>query len=296
MRETISNLLSKTIVFKYQLPHDDIKKTDISTQKDKCFSVSSNKELSELIYNGIVEYAYGEKSINLEELDLCQKRAIVSRLRYEESASDDTKLKYGFYGEVVLDVLLKYYFKSSLLIAKGYFYNPLENEETKGYDSFQFYYSNNNPVLLLGEAKFHKTYKTAVDDVIKKMTKATSVSYFNKNILAIINLKDNLDSCPVELLSIIEKWENDPNINLYNEIVNNSIKLLYPVLLIYDQFDADYDKTIKATVEEIDKKINKYVVTPEMSISILFIFVPVNSSQKIKEEVLEWISQQKPLI
>ena len=60
----------------------------------------------------------GEKHVDLANLQLCQRNAIVSRLRFEDSASQDTKLKYGFYGEVVLDLILQPAFSSSVLLAK----------------------------------------------------------------------------------------------------------------------------------------------------------------------------------
>ena len=54
MRDVIRELLSKTVLLKYHLPHEGIKRTDLSTLPDKCFSVSSNGDLSRLIYNGIL--------------------------------------------------------------------------------------------------------------------------------------------------------------------------------------------------------------------------------------------------
>lgn len=295
MRDTIKDLLSKTILFKYHLPIDGIKKTDLSTLPDKCFSVSSNLDLSRLIYNGIVEYAIGEKHVNIEELDLCQRKAIKARLKYDETASDEVKLKYGFFGEVVLDLILQSQFESSVLLAKGYFYNPLENGEPKGYDAYQFYYSANGLSLLLGEAKFHATYKTAIIDVLKKLEKSTSVEYFNKNILALINEKGNLESCPAEVSSIIDKWEQDPEINFYEEIKNNGINLCYPILLLYDQTKERYEDAIKDTIDFIDSKLAEISVKPEVDIDFLFLLVPVNSSKIVKEDVIKWISQKEPL-
>lgn len=295
MRETVKELLSKTILFKYHLPHDGIKKTDLSTLQDKCFSVSSNNDLSLLIYNGIIEYALGEKHVNIEELDLCQRKAIIARLKYDEDASDDVKLKYGFYGEVVLDLILQSEFESSVLLAKGYFYNPLEGSEPKGYDAYQFFYSEEGLSLFLGEVKFHKSYKTAISDVLKKLNNASSITYFNKNVLALINEKEHFDSCPDEVSSIIKKWEQEPEINLYQEIKNNEIKLCYPILLLYDQTKDDYKETIKDSVDYIDSQLAKFPVKPEINIDFLFLLVPVNSSKIIKEDVIRWISQKEPL-
>ena len=55
MRDAKEQLLQHTIVYKYLLPYNEIDKTSLSTEPDKCFCVASNASLSELIYNGIVE-------------------------------------------------------------------------------------------------------------------------------------------------------------------------------------------------------------------------------------------------
>lgn len=297
MRDALKDLFLKTILFKYHLPTENIKRTDLSTQQDQCFSVSSNKNLSDLIYNGIVEYAIGEKHVNIEKLDLCQRKAIKARLKYDESATDDVKLKYGFFGEVVLDLILQFQFSSNVLLAKGYFYNPLEDSEPKGYDAYQFYYSKEKGLsLLLGEVKFHTSYTTAVVDVLKKLEKATSVSYFNKNILALITEKGNFEACPAEISSIIDKWEDNPEINFYDEVKKNWVNLYYPILLLYDQAKGNYDETIRNTIVYIDSKLSELSIKPELDIEFLFLLIPINSSKIVKEDVIKWISQNKPLM
>lgn len=296
MRDAILKMLKNTIIFKYHLPTESIKKTDLSTLSDQCFSVTSNHDLSRLIYNGIVEYALGEKHVNIEKLDLCQRKAIKARLRYDENATDEVKLKYGFFGEVVLDLILQFQFSSSVLLAKGYFYNPLENGEPKGYDAYQFYYTNNRLCLLLGEVKFHVSYGKAIVDVLEKLGKATSIAYFNKNILAVINEKGNLESCPTEVSSIIDNWERNPEINFYEEVKNNDINLCYPILLLYDQTKEKYEDTIKDTIDFIDSKLTEIPVKSQLDIDFLFLLVPVNSSKIVKEDVIKWISQKEPLM
>lgn len=296
MRETIKQLLQHTIVFKYQLPYNSIDKTSLSTEPDKCFCVSSNSSLSELIYNGIVEYALGEKHVDIANLQLCQRKAIVSRLRFEDSASQDTKLKYGFYGEVVLDLVLQYAFSSNVLLAKGYFYNPLENSETKGYDAYQFYYDNNQLSLLLGEVKFYASFSAAVKKILDNLEKAVSPEYFSKNVLALINEKGNFDSVPLEIAEIIEKWESDPDINLYSEVTHHNIKLHYPMLVLFDAAESTFDEVIENSVSTINAEFAKRTINIGMDIELFFILVPVESAKIIKEGVIEWISKKKPLL
>ena len=295
MREAIRDLLEQTIVYKYQLPYNNIDKTSLSTEPDKCFSVASNASLSELIYNGIVEYALGEKHIDLANLELCQRKAIKSRLRFEDSDSEDTKLKYGFYGEVVLDLILQYAFSSSVLLAKGYFYNPLENSETKGYDAYQFYYDDNRLSLLLGEVKFYASFSAAVKKILDNLAKAVSPEYFNKNVLALINEKGNFDSTPKEIAAIIEQWESNPDINLYNEAIKNNIKLHYPMLVLYDATESNFNDIIQSSVNTINAELAKRTIEIGMDIELFFILIPVESAKIIKEGVIEWISRNEPL-
>ena len=295
MREGIRKLLEKTIVFKYSLPHEDIEKTQLSTAEDECFSVTSNESLSKLIYNGILEYALGEKNVDINNLQLCQKKAIKSRLRFDEKDKQEVKLKYGFYGEVVLDLILQNAFSSKVLLAKGYFYNPLENSETKGYDAYQFYYSDSQLSLLLGEVKFYGSFSAAVKKILDNLTKAVSVDYFNKNVLALINEKNNFESVPVEISKIIENWERNPDINLYEEIIHNNIKLHYPMLILYDAKKESFDDIIKNSVKIINTELKNRTIDIGMAIELFFMFIPVESAKVVKEEVIEWISKEEPL-
>ena len=50
----------------------------VSTLSDKCYQVlTSDGDLSKIIYNGIVEYSFDESSIDLTKLDTLQKRALI---------------------------------------------------------------------------------------------------------------------------------------------------------------------------------------------------------------------------
>jgi len=284
------------MIFQYSLPNGIIGKTSLTTSKDECYAVSSNDELANLIYNGIVEYALGEKHVDISNLNIVQRKAIKSRLRYDENASDQVKLKYGFYGEVVLDLILQYAFASNVLLAKGYFYNPVEASEPKGYDAYQFYYNHNQLSLLLGEVKFYGLFKESVKKILDNLYKATSIEYLNKNILALINEKDRFDSVPLEITKIIESWETNPEINLYQEIKKYNIKLHYPILVLYNGFKDSFDETIKASVDIIDSEVAKRAINVEMDIELFFILVPVDDAKKVKEEVMECVSLNKPLL
>ena len=93
------------IGLKYSLPNtgSSIPKITVSTLSDKCYQVlTSDGDLSKIIYNGIIEYSFDESSIDLTKLDTLQKRALISRMKFDCAATEEQQLKYGFYGEVLL--------------------------------------------------------------------------------------------------------------------------------------------------------------------------------------------------
>lgn len=141
MRVSLKELIQSSIVLQYHLPHDIADKhiscSCISTEKDYCLHQNgTNIDIANIIYNGIVEYAYSDNEIDLTQLDKLQIRALLSKLKFDPSASESIQLGYGFQGEVMLHLLLSHFFHAEKALARGYLYSALENAETKGYDSY----------------------------------------------------------------------------------------------------------------------------------------------------------------
>lgn len=301
MRKTLKDLFDKAIVYRYSLPYKTIiEKTSITTKHDYCFEGNNDSEIADVIYNGIVDFAYGETRVDLTNLDAQQRRAINTRIRYNESDDISLKIKYGFFGEVVLNLILESLFKSSVLVAKGYFYDRTSKREAHGYDAFQSYYNRKNDslCLVIGEAKFHSSFNSAVDSVVKNLEKATNEAYFNDNLLAIMSFieKGNADIVPEEILNIYYKWYSNADINLYQEINANKIKVFYPILIMANKEQANYDDTIKKIVEIVNRFVDKYKPRIGIDVTILFIMLPVENAVEIKKEVLEWILESKPVV
>lgn len=158
MRKSLLDLINKTIIYEYDLPNSikGIPRTIFSTIDDKCYSVNDNNNLVELIYNSIIDYSFNEFDFSERELEDLHTIAFQERIRYEESDSETTKLKYGFFGEVLLHTILKVFFGTETIISKGYFYNPLEKSESKGYDAYHLIEYDDKVHLWFGETKFHK--------------------------------------------------------------------------------------------------------------------------------------------
>ena len=89
-----------------------------------------------------------------------------------------------------------------------------------------------------------------IKKILDNLEKAVSPEYFSKNVLALINEKGNFDSVPPEITEIIEKWESNPDINLYSEVINHNVKLHYPMLVLYDATASTFDDVIKTVKEK----------------------------------------------
>lgn len=156
-----------------------------------------------------MEFAINEYEIDYNALEREQRKAILSRIRYNPEASEDTKLKYGFYGEVLLDLILRVFLNTSVLAARGYFYSPIENSEAKGFDAFHLMEREGNIDLWFGEAKFYVQYKSAITPVMEKLSTSLSDGYVNRNLLAIIDERTHISTHNAQLENLLNSWEEN---------------------------------------------------------------------------------------
>jgi len=191
---------------------------------------------------------------------------------------------------------LKVYFGTDTIISKGYFYNPLEKSESKGYDAYHLIEYNDKVHLWFGETKFHKSYTQAINDVLKKIKSSLSDSYLKTNLLALRKNKENLNIEGSKIEKVLQDWADNPNIQIIEELKQHSIELVYPIVILFEQNKEGYDKSI----QKIPKYIKKKHVLEEYDLSIpctvFFILVPIEDVKKVKSEVLKWIELKKPLL
>lgn len=298
MRDALLNLIQQTIIFEYDLPNDskEIPKTIITTDSDKCYSANDMEAIKNIIYNSIVEYSFNEYEMIDKDYQKLLTVALKTKLRYNEAADDDTKIKYGFFGEVLLYSILHILLGVKPLIARGYFYNPLENSETKGYDSYHLLERGGNLELWFGETKFHKNYKSGIDDVLRKIENAISDDYLDKNIIAIVaNHKNNLNIENSQIENVIDEWESNPEINVCEQLKKHNIKLVYPILILYEG-EENYDNSIKQIPQHISDNYTDVSFNLSIEYSIFFILLPLNEVKQIKSDVISWIESKKVLM
>lgn len=264
MRAALKSAIQNAIVFECNLPHEEsgVDKSCLSAEKDFCFKNDDSHAIAEVIYNGIVEFAVNEYDIDYEHLEQEQRKAIISRIRYNPTADNSTKLKYGFYGEVLLDLILRVYLKTSVLAARGYFYSPLENSEPKGFDAFHLMKRDDNIDLWFGEAKFYQNYKQAITPVLEKLNTSLSDDYMKKNLITIITQREHISTPDPQLSSLLDAWECNPDVNLAHEMQLRDIRLVYPIFIAYEKAKMDnYHESIRKCIEHISAEYTRLGIT-----------------------------------
>ena len=301
MRKSLKNLIQSSIVLQYCLPHKVANKhiscSCISTGEDYCLLQNGpNIDVANIIYNGIVDYAYSDNEIDLTQLDKLQTRALLSKLKFDPNAANSIQLGYGFQGEVMLHLLLSHFFHAEKALARGYLYSALENAETKGYDSYLMIEKNETIFLLFGEAKFYLDgYKKSLDSIFHNINTALSDSYLNRNFIAMENHYEHIDP-KSRIQQIIDQWRADPLINMAQEASRHKMHLVYPMLVIFDNKMTVYDDLIMGIISYIQTEYSGVQPTLSIPHTIFFLFFHVNNSRTIKTKVLEWINHKQQLM
>lgn len=301
MRDALKQAVKNAICIECRLPHAEsgVDKSCLSTIKDICFKNEKSNDLAKVIYNGIVEFAVNEYEINYDNLALEQRKVILRRMRYNLSASKTTKIRYGFYGEVLLDLILRCFLNTNVILARGYLYSPIENSEVKGFDAFHLIENKDKVDLWLGEAKFYVDFKKPITDVLEKLKTSLSDDYVHKNLLALIDWQDRFTTSSSRLKDILDMWEENPEINLAQQMTDHKIRLTYPILIAYQKTQSnEFHSSIQKCIEHITTEFNRLSIKipANFEYRLFFIFLPLSEVKKIKESVVEWIDSQEPLI
>lgn len=298
MRENIQNLIKKTLSQKYRLPNESLglNQPNISNHNDHVFICHSNEMLIDLIYNAIIDYSFSQFDIDKYSYENYFERSLQQKIKYSSYQDEKNKLKYGFYGEILLYCILYYFFQAKPLISRGYFYNLLSNSETSGYDSYHLAQHNDKVYLWFGEVKFRSSLNSCVTSALEGLKKTLSDDYLSANIVALEEFKDNFSIRGSKIDDILNSWGNNPNIKIIDEVKKYNMVLVYPILLIYSSNQPDLETKIIKAVD----CINKYSINKKYSMTIdfklFFILMPLDEINQIKLKVIECIESRKPLI
>lgn len=298
MRQSLIDFFKNTVVLQYKLPNTTLgigKSIYTTIENDFCYKIFDNdSKLVELIVNSIVDYSYNEQELVNKDIVKKHFSAIRSRLRYEENDDDRTKDKYGFYGEVILNIMLQLIWGTETIVAKGFFYDILSPSENKGFDSFHLIEKDEQLYMWFGETKFHQTYSSALESIFENIEKAISDNYFFNNLLAMESKRYSLNTNNTKIEELLENISDNPEIVIADLVAQYHIKLVYPILIMCNT-PRNYDYTIKAIIEKIQNDYNGKNLSLSFGFDLFFILLPVNDVKQIKTDVIQWIENKRPL-
>jgi len=303
MSTSLLDLVKNTIVLKCSLPCNDRKigKSAISTRDDNCYISTNETDIAKIIYNNIINYSFDAFEMKFDS-EILLKKALYSRIRYNNAATDETKLSFGFYGEVLLHSILHVIYKAPPLISKGHFY-IVGNGESKGYDSYHLVESDDQLHLWFGEVKFREQSSSCIKSALSELSnKVLTDNYFTENNLIPIfdemskNDKYNPVIANSKLQSIKIKWIEKGEITI-DDFKKENIGIVYPIFIIFNQSTLGYDKSLENCIEYIKKNYSD-LKFDDMSLetTIFFIFLPVDSVKEIKKTVIKWIESKEQLM
>ena len=253
-----------------------------------------DQELSRIIYNSLIDYAFNENEMQDDDINLLHAEAISQRMRIEEGDDEQTQKKYGFFGEVLLNLILRIYYSTSAIIAKGYFYDILKPEEPKGYDSYHLIEAEDCAQLWFGEVKFHESYQQAIGSVFKNIEKAISDNYFKNNLLALTPKRRDLNTDSQIIGGIISDLRKNPLISIVELVDRYHLKLVYPIFILCNT-SSNYDTTIASIIKHIKDKYSGKNLSIGIDYNLFFILLPVSNVAQIKSQVLQWIKSKQSL-
>jgi len=293
MKQALIDLFKQAVVYKYDLPNNEIEKSTFSTENDKCYECLDNEALAKIIYNSIVYYSYNELEIEQTNIQVLLKRALEESIKFNSNASLKTQKSYGFYGEILLYCFLMTFFNTKPIIARGYFYSPTAKSEIKGYDSYHLLEHDDCLELWFGEAKMYISYDDALDSVLSNLKKNLHDEYLNRNFIEISKKDKYLNIKSAKIDAVINRWKSE-GVNLISEIKQQNMKLVYPILIITNQ-NEEYNGTIKKFIEYINN-YEQQQIDLSIPFSLFFIFLPLKTVSSVKQGVIQCIQNQSPLI
>lgn len=197
--------------------------------------------------------------------------------------SKRNKSKKGDYGELLLFLILKVFFKSDKLVTKVKL--KTGNQEVLGYDCAHFTIEEDEPILWLGESKFYDDFSGAISNAFESLKSHCCVN-FTKQEFSFLepHMEVNKDYPHYEKihdkLNLIETFDD--------------IKIRVPVFITYDcekiknHTDSKTENFIKEFQDEFTKRcatIEKKSLDLKSNFELLFIILPLESVKDIKEQI-----------
>ena len=199
------------------------------------------------------------------------------------------KNKKGDYGELLLFLILKSFYKAERFVTKVKLRSSVK-DQIKGFDCAHFTVDDCGAIKLwLGEVKFYKSFSNAVTDIATEINDHINKTYLKEEFSIL---------CP--------NIEFNSNVNIPDELVDyldgtmslDNVKIVIPALITYEsavvrnnsKVDDAFKKNIKKQFESKFSTIDKKSIKNIPNIDIFFILLPLSDINNIKTK-LEQLEQ-----
>ncbi len=113
--------------------------------------------------------------------------------------------------------------------------------------------------------------------------------------LAIIKTRGHELREDTQLYQVVEKWNENPLINLAEEVSKYDIRLVYPILVTYKKSKKGYVDSIEKAVKYLNDEFSKFNYSLSFPFNIFYIFMPIDEVGEVKKAVIECITSKKQL-
>jgi hypothetical protein len=269
----------KNLIFYFECSFNPSKYTKDTYTLDYENKVYREDELVKIIRGAMPHFALTQEEFN----EFSSKADIDEMLRTAwgrvSKARKDSK---GDYGELLLFLILLVYYKSPKFVTKVRLRTTLK-DQLKGFDCAHFTIEGEEVCLWLGEAKFHKSFSTAISDAIKSLKAHCEYGYLNDEITI---LRSN-----IEINSHFKDY--DLLVQALRGRSLDKLNFRIPILLTYDskcvQTNCDLDQKFKSAMlnelSQLYQTIESCDITARSNFKFIFILFPLKSVETIKSKL-----------
>lgn len=273
LKDRIENLIFE---FKYSFLPNKFKKETFHLDY-----TSSQYRQDELV--GVIRDTITHFALTPEEFQELSKKGDIGEMQRIAwgRISKAKKFKKGDYGELLLFIILSIIHEVPKFVTKVRLRSSIQ-EQIKGFDCAHFTIEEEEPILWLGEAKFHKTFSGALTEAFKSIKAHFEQNYLADEISILysnVEVNKNLD------LRTLKKVLRGKNLD--------DVKFRVPILLTYDSAVIQGNSIINAKFKtELEKELTKLNSSIEgkkiilgNNIELLFILFPLHTVATIKDEL-----------
>ncbi len=235
-------------------------------------------ELTKVLVDAIVHFALTPSEF--EKLNKSKDIGEMNRTAWSR-ISKAKKNKKGDYGELLLYLILTIYHDSPKFVTKVKL-RSTNKEQIKGFDCAHFTIENNEVILWLGEAKFHKNFSSAFADAKKSIEEHFQHEYLADEI-SILNTNIEVD----------EGFDLEKLKAAITGKALDKLKIKVPILLTYDSaaisknfdIDAQFNSDLESELLKHNKKIETTIFNTTIKVELVFLLFPLHSVDNMKTEL-----------